>query len=736
MTTKFSYDKLKIKRTDRLNEIIKSTKTMIINSSKFNSYLSDYIHAVQIPAFKTPEIACYPILKNFFLIPLNKMHYHEEEQKQKEKLKLKGNNRSISSIRIQKSAKPLPNLSTSQDVIQNQTSNISSSIYQVSNKKVLRVKSAAACVSLTQKNNCLNRDNSYYRRGCLINAFFPDWCFVDIVYDESVIFNREAYYKKFINEKLNYIKNNNIENITSVISGKFNEDSDREMAITLSSMKIEFKDKSNKKKATVIYLPFAYLFLFYFKGIEYFQHILLGFIKFNEESDHIILDEKCLYDALRSNPSLLNLNTNPNSTTEENVKDNKHRDSFSTQKSKHHTNYNINTNIAINKKEGIEHQSMGFPSRKELRHYNTLSQNAYNNYSFTWLANDIYIINISLPEVLIKLKHNQVNVSRYIDKELILFLLEKNFINWDFYIINFLFSLKDFRLFIEKMLSKKQVGTTDKNIVSALGTSSQSVTTPAITTPSLSTSIVITKSSADLTLKKVTLANTIELSPIKSHDFSLQDYTLSYFYSSDNNKNSLHVLHSYSVSAFFSKMKPVKKYIFDFTFKQMFILNQILIQTGNLEAFIMKILITDSSIGVIQLNYAFFDHFDEEIFKDEQRFDTSDKGNKTHIKEIEILIDKPYLVRIFADTPYRSNDITMMPISNHMISDLEGKDFALWPMILMNQSDLESGARNKKSNKFASGTNQGSSLNLNEGNLRVNTKKKNSQIIQKKIISS
>ena len=51
----------------------------------------------------------------------------------------------------------------------------------------------------------------------------------------------------------------------------------------------------------------------------------------------------------------------------------------------------------------------------------------------------------------------------YCDKELFLFLLKKNFVNWDYYILNYLFSLKIFRLIILKGISIYKKYTIDKS---------------------------------------------------------------------------------------------------------------------------------------------------------------------------------------------------------------------------------------------------------------------------------
>ena len=58
-----------------------------------------------------------------------------------------------------------------------------------------------------------------------------------------------------------------------------------------------------------------------------------------------------------------------------------------------------------------------------------------------------------MPLIIFWSEHIEKNVITFCDKELFLFLLKNNFVNWDYYILYYLFSLKIFRLIIRKGIS-------------------------------------------------------------------------------------------------------------------------------------------------------------------------------------------------------------------------------------------------------------------------------------------
>ena len=78
---------------DKLTEIIKRTKGMLTNSSKFKSYISRYNSQTQIYSFKTPTITQYPVLNHSCknIIPLKTTLFDYSKDKPKTIMSQKAN---------------------------------------------------------------------------------------------------------------------------------------------------------------------------------------------------------------------------------------------------------------------------------------------------------------------------------------------------------------------------------------------------------------------------------------------------------------------------------------------------------------------------------------------------------------------------------------------------------------------------------------------------------------------
>ena len=66
-----------------------------------------------------------------------------------------------------------------------------------------------------------------------------------------------------------------------------------------------------------------------------------------------------------------------------------------------------------------------------------------------------------MPKIIFKYQDLPKKISIYCHKNMMLFLLKHNFINWDFYLMNYLFSIKSFRTIIVNNYAYKS--SLDKN---------------------------------------------------------------------------------------------------------------------------------------------------------------------------------------------------------------------------------------------------------------------------------
>jgi hypothetical protein len=66
-------------------------------------------------------------------------------------------------------------------------------------------------------------------------------------------------------------------------------------------------------------------------------------------------------------------------------------------------------------------------------------------------------VHIYTPLVSIEMPKNNIKVRKYIDFELLFYLYENNFKNWDFYLIKYLSSYKSFRTLLEQINSINEI---------------------------------------------------------------------------------------------------------------------------------------------------------------------------------------------------------------------------------------------------------------------------------------
>ena len=61
-----------------------------------------------------------------------------------------------------------------------------------------------------------------------------------------------------------------------------------------------------------------------------------------------------------------------------------------------------------------------------------------------------------MPLIIFNFENGRKIVKKYIDREMYLYLWKMNFRNWDYYVVNYLFSFKHFRYIIESLFSKNK----------------------------------------------------------------------------------------------------------------------------------------------------------------------------------------------------------------------------------------------------------------------------------------
>ena len=566
-----------------LKEILYHTKKLIVNSKNYHNYSKNYLKTTQINSFKTPNNGNYPLIKNKQLIPLNKSIYHfyvNNKTENEEKENDKNNNIIIRHVKY------------------NSDNLFSSPRKKIKYKKIIK-----------EVNKNIEQEKIFILR----DIFFHDENYNYLVYDESLIFYKYNYYQDYIinvikkfkiekNENLTTFLVKNYENNSTVdLNENFNEN---KTSITLKSMKIEFTNLSDSSKKNISFqIPFSYLPLFAFNNFKYLKEFLIAIFKFNKTFDEITFEEGELINFLNNfekfdfkNPTTKNLQKNI-------FKGNLHLDANDLNEK---LNYKkaTTTHIEILKKiRTVTETPHSTFKKNSVFHINNNNKNNINNnikkniflfekknkikslfdiYHFFWMTpNNRYKVIIKLPEIQINL--NNLVITKFIDIELILFLIKKNFINWDFYVIDYLFSFRNFRFITEKILSKSL-----KNIESVYNK----------------------EKNGYINFQKVKDVLYCNLTKEKNNNYQSENfYRFSFFYTESNLKNYIKTLNSYSCKIFNEYINDEKVFDFKFNFKQMKILNKIS-KNQNLIGFLNKLIITNRQLMQIELNYEFFDNFE------------------------------------------------------------------------------------------------------------------------------
>ena len=110
-----------------------------------------------------------------------------------------------------------------------------------------------------------------------------------------------------------------------------------------------------------------------------------------------------------------------------------------------------------------DHTKIKMIDNSDDKIYNTPNYKRNNKINFEANINKytIYIISLQkkykvdfyLPEIELIFSNYKKQINHFIDKELFLFIYQNNFMNWDYYVLHYLFSYKTFRQFMNSILS-------------------------------------------------------------------------------------------------------------------------------------------------------------------------------------------------------------------------------------------------------------------------------------------
>ena len=550
--------------------------------------------------------------------------------------------------------------------------------------------------------NCKTSD--YNNKNCIGHSnkkinnieYIKNEKYSELKYDDNKIFNQD--YSNFVKEKIDYIKDNTIENTQVRLESNFDDLNGKEIKLKLESIKIHFKpikdgnklsninveeednkSKDNPSKDIILFIPLYYAFLFCYKNLDFFKHILISTITFYNNFEKIDFDGKLISSSLTAIDLKDHQETGIKRRVSCNLKNqtisakidrqlqpkkalpfrklvtNNYTSFTKTLKNSHinerkkaeainiNTFSNLKNNILENnqiqkKKEDIIHSNRNknsnslynihFLSEKNTKIDEEKNKNNnynYNEYIFLWeTCSKTFLVNVQMPMIYFKYKSIKKDIMAFCDKNLFLYIYKNNFINWDFYVLNFLFSIKTFRKIIlnNYSLSKNFL----LNDISSKTIYNESK-------PKIIKNNIKSRNNKKSNIKE---NNTCIEAKQKKYNFFdeyiiinknhnkvyniLNENKESYlfFYTDNSYNNSIIKFYSYIISIDYDKLNPKIKWKYFLDFKKMKKLNEIS-KYESLDLFLPKIVKTDFQNGLLSMDFSLFDEFNIETLEYEKK---------------------------------------------------------------------------------------------------------------------
>ena len=290
----------------------------------------------------------------------------------------------------------------------------------------------------TDKNhsNYLINFNEYFEKEIFLNEAYSN-----LEYNQNEIYANKDIYKNLIEENLNYLKKNKNENKRIKFEKVFfyGKQQNKEMNLSFETLKISFKNMSSppeiQDKNKIIYFPFEYLPIFYYKGIESFIKFLSSVIKIENNFEKIYFEEDKMAEALN------NLKDFMSPEDELNNSNNDSNNSF---------DYENNFMEKFKKETPIDLKPPILQKNNDFL--------KFNNFIFFWITNTTtMIVTITLPCISLNLAENKIVINQYINYELLFYLYKNNFIHWEYYILKYLSSYTKFRIIFQQIGSHSKI---------------------------------------------------------------------------------------------------------------------------------------------------------------------------------------------------------------------------------------------------------------------------------------
>ena len=525
-----------------------------------------------------------------------------------------------------------------------------------------------------------------------LNTTFIKDNYNNLKYDENEIFGHKDDYLKYIKDEFNYFYQKEKEvDKKAFLFQIFKTKDYGNVELYLKSARIEIVDESFKDNNVKlsISIPFNLMFLIYLINIEQLNKIIFYLLnklsitetnnvlseeeskkffleilsKIKYEGNTIILDSESInikknYERYYSKINFLE----KIQLVSESIRFSYFLSDFYKNpdiiKIKDNTNYSVySSNNSYNKKRII--------FKNNINYYKIIliSQN-YNKYR----------IQLIMPEVSMIFNDFEKQLNNCINKELFIFLYQNNFMDWDFYILHYLFYQKNFRFFIGRVLSLKNNFNLflTKNIINRKKNKIEF-------SKDIKKDINIS-SSINNSFKKYYLSN------LYSSKFNINENDVEFMFSYLSQKNNISfcLLKSFTVYAFINNINKPNIYEFNFTFKQMRILYFSSL-FKNFDLFLKRLIYIKTDI--IYLDYSNFENFysmtNDEIYEYFFRLNQNNKeediiDNNSSINTLKIKIREPHIEIISNDNKNETLSQFHIEINRDFLKILINNEVTEW----------------------------------------------------------
>ena len=611
-------------------QVLRGTKNLALSNPKYHSFYKSTTDLLQTKTFKLPNETDYPKLVKSKYISIKKKitTFSYDTRNKRKRVISKPNSAKVylkNSFVDQFNKKKNINFFVGEKYLKRNL-NISTPKYhnysQIQNKNNIKEYDYNIFSPYTIKNS-EKRVKDFFM---LLNSIFydEDYYYDDLKYNEKEIFGHKEEYLSYLKDEFNYfLKKEKEFDIKSDLLQLFMTKKYGKIELFLKSARIDVIDESYKKddaKLISINIPFHLMCLLYLCNGEQIYIIIIlilkkfGFEKLNDLIENVIIlsdeDKKKIFlqiiDLVNFEKDKIILKIHQKNyeryysqlkflETIRDITDMVKYNNFLSNFFKDHNRIKIidNSNTSI-------YNTPNYKSNNKINFETNL-----NKYSLNVIClQKIYKVYLYMPEIVLIFNDYYKQINHFIDKELFLFLYQNNFMYWDFYILHYLFSYKNFRKFMSNILSVKSQNS--KQLIKKNNNYFRSKAKPTNkdkdNTGSNNNYYLIQD-------KKFQIKTYVKyhLNELYSYEMNINENCYEFSFLFSNNVNlSLYKLKSYILFTFFTNINKPTIYEFYFNFYQMKILYFISL-FENLTTFLKRLLYIKNDS--IHLDYSYFDSF-------------------------------------------------------------------------------------------------------------------------------